>query len=289
MVLGSERSLYWKLSGFENLMLFGTFRYTVYSDLGYPAEFLWASLNLLLWAIPAVLMISVGFEGPLVERSRAATYAGFLLCGAVFWNYVEAVWTLCFYLREAMVAGILEAIWVTPMSRVLVFAGWSLARVLTVTVQSVVGLALVVALVGWGVLSGSAGVWSPTMAAEVIGIGVVSLVASYGFAFALAGLSLLVKDVESLFGLLGNAAPLLGGMAFTVSLLPTPLRIVGYLFPFTWGLDLIRGTVFGSRTILPWGAEATVCVGLSLFWLMAGYVVLLLCERAARYRGLGTF
>jgi len=264
-------------------------RYSVYSDLRYPAEFLWASLNPLLWAIPAVLMVGVGFEGPLVDRSLAATYAGFLLCGAVFWNYVEAVWTLCFYLREAMVAGTLEAIWVTPVSRALVFAGWSLARLFTVSVQSVVGLALVAALVGWSVLTGSAGVWSPTAAAEVIGIGVVSLIASYGFAFALAGLSLLVKDVESLFSLLGNAAPLLGGMAFTVSLLPAPLRILGYLFPFTWGLDLIRGTVFGSRTILPWGVEAVVCVGLSLFWLIVGYVALLVCERAARYRGLGTF
>jgi len=34
--------------------------------------------------------------------------------------------------------------------------------------------------------------------------------------------------------LVGNAAPLIGGMFFPVTVLPKFLRYVSYVFPFTW-------------------------------------------------------
>lgn len=262
------------------------FWYILLGDLRYRSEFLWSTLNPLMWILPAILMVHFGLgEGLQSGPGTPVNYVAFFLTGAIYWNYVEAVWSLCFYLQEAMEGGVLEALWATTVPRVALFGGWSLSKLLSVTLQSAAGLVLVV-LAMVGAPGQALAPVTPVQAAQATLAALASIVASYGLAFLLVGLSLVYRDVESIISMVGNAAPFIGGMAFSVTLLPLPLQVISFLFPFTWGLDLFRGIVFGSPTILAPAGELTALVALSLFYVAAGYLGFVYMEKTARRRGL---
>ncbi|WP_240739116.1 hypothetical protein [Marinitoga lauensis] len=50
------------------------------------------------------------------------------------------------------------------------------------------------------------------------------MLASFGFVFFFFGVTLLFKDGDELVSLMGNAAPLIGGMFFPITILPAFLR-----------------------------------------------------------------
>ncbi len=124
---------------------------------------------------------------------------------------------------------------------------------------------------------------------EALVILALSAVGSYGFAFLLFGLTLRFKDAESVISLVGNTAPLLGGVFFPVSLLPQPLRALSFLFPFTYGADALRGVWFGSPTLFPRPVQLVLLAGLALAYLLLGWTALVHFERKARERGFEGF
>jgi len=250
----------------------------------YRGDLAWSSASPFLVALPAIL---VGFWGErlgLLDEFVAATgtgrYAVYLLLGAVYWNYVEAVWSIAFTLRMGMRSGVLEALLLTGVSRLGLIAAWSGARLVTVTLHSVVAIGLVVAVVG---LPGWAAVGQ---ALVVLGL---SVIGSYGLAFLLFGLTLRFKDAESLLSLIGNVAPLLGGVFVPVALLPGFLRPLSHLFPFAYGVDAVRALWLGTPTMFPLGLQVGLLGALAVAYVALGWCALVYFERRARHHGLEGF
>jgi len=125
--------------------------------------------------------------------------------------------------------------------------------------------------------------------AGVAAVWVLSLVASYGFAFVLFGATLRFKDANSAVGLLGNAAPLLGGVFFPVALLPGFLRPLAYAFPFTYGADAVRALWLGTPAMFPLGQQIGLLAALAVAYVALGWWALLHFERRARHHGLEGF
>ncbi|MBI4729449.1 MAG: ABC transporter permease [Acidobacteria bacterium] len=251
----------------------------------YRMEFVGATAGPLIWVAGALLTIHYarqlglgdGFER--VTGLTGARAAAYFLAGAVYWNYVEGVWSLAMGVRGSMRAGTLESLWATPAPRLAMILGWSAGGLAAVSFQSVAGFALLLVLAG-----GSIAGWS--LAAGVL---IASVLAAYGMAFVLAGLTLRFKDAESILGMVGNAAPLLGGVIFPVALLPMPLRVASYLFPFTYGADAVRAAALGSRTLFDLRAELAVIAAMSVLLPLAGWRLFLRIEKASRLRGLEGF
>ena len=260
------------------------FIYTLKTMTRYRSEFYGSLTWPLFLALPAVLLgywgEKLGLLSSFAEVTGTARYVGYLLLGAVYWNYVEAVWSIAFSLRGAMRSGVLESLFITRLSRLGMILAWSGARLLGVTVHSAFAIALVVGLAGWpgkGVVGRLVLVWA------------FSLLGSYGLAFLLFGLTLRFKDAESLLSLVGNIAPLLGGVFFPIGLLPGFMRPFSLMLPFTYGVDALRALWFGGQSILPLPFEFTLLGALAFVYLVLGWWAMGRFVRLARHHGLEGF
>jgi len=264
-----------------------TWTFLWYSFIGtfrYRSNRMWPVTQPLLLVLPALLVAywgeRVGVPGTFAEMAGAASYAAYMLLGALYWNFVEVVWEIPWGLRSAMTEGTLESLLATAIPRLGLLGAWSGARMLVVIPSFVVGGTLVAL---WaGVPQGE----SLGMAALIL---LVSAAGSYGFAFLLFGLTLRYKDAESLISLVGNTAPLLGGVFFPVTLLPQPLRTLSLLYPFTYGVDALRGAWFGSPTMFAMPVQLGILASLSVAYLVLGWAALGRIERRARQHGLEGF
>ncbi len=260
------------------------FIYTVRSQFRYGRLFQWSLVFPLALAVPALLLglwgKDLGLEGPLLGQAGTGNYAGYILLGALYWNFVEVVWSMALSLRRAMRQGVLESLLATGISKLGMIGAWSGARFLPEVPPSLLTLGLVLALAGippWPRLGGVVGVW------------ILSLAGSYGFAFLLFGLTLRFKDAGSVVSILGNAAPLLGGVFFPVVLLPGFLRLLSYLFPFTYGVDALRALWLGTPAMFPMGVQLGILAALAVAYVGLGWWALLHFERRARHHGLEGF
>jgi ABC-2 type transport system permease protein len=258
--------------------------YSFRSMTRYRSEFYGSLTTPLFLALPAVLIGYWGEQLGLLEAFAQATgtarYLVYILLGAVYWNYVEAVWSIAFSLRGAMRSGVLEALLVTGLSRLGMIGGWSGARLLGVTVHSALAIALVIGLAGW---PGGATV------GKLLLVWAFSLVGSYGLAFFLFGLTLRFKDAESLLSLVGNVAPLLGGVFFPIAFLPGFLRPVSLFFPFTYGVDALRALWLGTESLFAMPLQLAVLAALGLVYLALGWWALGRFEQLSRHHGLEGF
>jgi len=122
-----------------------------------------------------------------------------------------------------------------------------------------------------------------------VSIFLISMTASFGFAFLIFGLTLVIREGDEIVSLLGNAAPLLGGLYFPVTLLPTPLLVISYVFPFTWGIDLLRAVFLDSKTILSFETELILLFIMSLGYFGMGILSYKSLEIKMRRKGIQGF
>jgi ABC-2 type transport system permease protein len=177
--------------------------------------------------------------------------------------------------------GQFEEIFLTPVSGLEYILSWSVFGISRVTIESVPILIL-------ALLSNLLTI-KPLNLLLFICSFVISIIASFGFVFLFFGLTLLLKDADELVSLVGNAAPLIGGMFFPVTVLPKFLRYVSYVFPFTWGLDLSRHFLMGTKTIFDLKSEFMIFTVISFLYIIAGYLSYVILQHKARQKGVHGF
>jgi ABC-2 type transport system permease protein len=97
----------------------------------------------------------------------------------------------------------------------------------------------------------------------------VALFAAVGV--AVAGFVLVYKRAGALIGFVVSGFALLGGVFYSVDVLPTALRVLARLSPFTWALELMRsaflhaGTEWGRLAMLSAAAVVALPLALRLF------------------------
>ncbi|WP_296906434.1 ABC transporter permease [Thermotoga sp.] len=251
----------------------------------YRIDWYGSFLTPLLTIIPVVLLFYLGSKSGLVQFFYGATNTeniiGYLLLGAAYWNYVEVLWGTVFTLRYYMRIGQLEEILTMPISTLGYIFSWSVFGLVKVTIESVPIIVLAI-LMNFMTLS-------PIGFALAAGVVILSIVASFGFVFLFFGVTLRFKEGDELVGLLGNAAPLIGGMFFPVSILSKGLMYLSFAFPFTWGLDLTRHFLMNTNTLLNPGKEFIILTVLSLLYLGLGAFSFRVLQNKARRKGMQGF
>lgn len=251
----------------------------------YRSEYVGSFLGPVFWVIPAWLIVRyANIDTFGVSTSSFTVAAMYFFIGATYWNYVEGIWSIALGLRENMKLGTLESLWASPAPRLSMIMGWSTGRLLGTTLHS---------LLAFGLLSALSMIHLRDLSLEntlaVMVVIVFSALASYGFSFVLVGLTLKFKDAESMISMLGNAAPLLGGILFPITYLPAPLRLIAYSFPFTYGVDALRGILFGSKTLLPLPTELGLIITMGLLFPVFGWIFFSWIEGKARNEGISAF
>lgn len=251
----------------------------------YKIDWYGAFFTPLLTILPVVLLYYLGTKSGLVQFFYGATNTknifGYLLLGAAYWNYVEVLWGSVFTLKYYMRIGQLEEIFIMPISALGYIFSWSVLGLVRVTIESVPIIVLAILL----------NVTTFTLIRLILAVGVVifSIIASFGFVFLFFGVTLSFKEGDELVSLLGNAAPLIGGMFFPVSVLPKGLEYFAYVFPFTWGLDLSRHFLMNTNTLLDVKKELIVLMALSFLYLGLGVLSFKALQTKARREGMQGF
>ena len=239
----------------------------------------------LLGVIPAIVLAWYGSStwniSSIFGVDGLKGYLGFLLLGIAYWNYVEILWSAIFTLRRYMKNGQFEDIFLSPVKGFEYILGWTVMGLVRVTLESV---PLIVIAFLMNILQ---------MTVQSLGLAfavfVLSILASFGMVFFVFGVTLIFKDGDQLASLIGNMAPFIGGLYFPVTILPGVLQYISYVFPFTWGIDLMRNILLGARSITSVGIEFSILAVLSITYLLVGTLSYKLLVRKARFRGIHGF
>jgi len=248
----------------------------------YPLNAVSHILQPIIWVTPVYFMgkafstngQALGFAA----YSGSGDYMSFILLGTVLSNFILTVfWGMGYALKEDMDAGVLESNWLTPISRILILVGRTLASLLTTTITSLIMLVIAGALFGFRPTGN-------TFAAFLTAIPM--LLGLYGFGFAFAGIVLLMREANTLVDVSSFLVQGLSGSNFPVKSLPYWLISISLMLPLTYGFDAVRGWLLKTNTLLPLQTEVALLIIFMFVMLWFGAWVFYRVER--RVRTLGT-
>ncbi|WP_231963848.1 ABC transporter permease [Thermococcus chitonophagus] len=234
-----------------------------------------------LTVVPVIIALWYGKKIGLGDILGTENYFEYYILGIAYWNYVEVVWSSIFVLRYYMRTDQLEDMLLTPLTPLEYILGWSLLGIAVTTVTSL-------PLVALAVIMGLIGATVSEVAVSVV-VFLLSITASFGLAYLIFGLTLVIREGDEVVSLIGNMAPLIGGLYFPITLLPGPLRHLSYAFPFTWGVDVLRALLTGSRPIFGVREELLILFALTLLYLTLGVLSYKFLERTMRRKGIQGF
>ena len=248
----------------------------------YPLNAVSNILQPIIWVTPVYFMgkaFSTNGQAPgFAAYSGSGDYMSFILLGTVLSNFILTVfWGMGYALKEDMDTGVLESNWLTPVSRILILVGRTLASLLTTTITSLIMLAIAGALFGFRPTGNT---WAAFLTAIPMLLGL------YGFGFAFAALVLLMREANTLVDVSSFLVQGLSGANFPVKSLPYWLIPISLVLPLTYGFDAVRGFLLKTNTLLPLQTEVALLIVFMFVMLWFGAWVFDKVER--RVRTLGT-
>src|SRR3989449_5112525 len=176
--------------------------------------------------------------------SGYADYIPFVILGFAFQAVImNSVWSGANGIRNEQQAGTVEAIFVTPSSKV----AWMLGKIAGNITMAVVSTSIILT-VGRLVFSFPLRT-TPNILAATIGV-LLTLAGMTAFAFALAGLTFLTKKTEDINQVLWTSLVFFTGLAFPVEALPAWAQAISSIFPITYGLSITRGAILRGNHVL---------------------------------------
>jgi ABC-2 type transport system permease protein len=241
---------------------------------------------LIIWAykfnfFTQMLMIGIVFIGITFFMTGGQPSSAQLapaLLGYLIWFYaIAAISDMSWGLREETQTGTLEQMYMSPLPTGVLMLGRSAASLLVSTLMvTVVGslLALILGVhlpITWAAL--------PVFALTMIGL--------YGFAFVLAGATLVFKQVEALANMIQNLLLFLNGALLPVDRLPGWLEAIARTLPTTQGIIVLRQVVLDGRTLAQVWQEGSLVwlVVHTAFYFGVGWFFFKWCEKKAREQG----
>lgn len=248
----------------------------------YPLNAVSNILQPIIWITPVYFMGQAfstnGQSSGFAAYSGSGDYMSFILLGTVLSNFILTVfWGMGFALKEDMDSGVLESNWLTPVSRILILVGRTLASLFTTTITSLLMLVIAGAIFGFRPTGN-------TLAAFLVAIPM--LLGLYGFGFAFAAVVLLMREANTLVDVSSFLVQGLSGANFPVKSLPYWLIPISLMLPLTYGFDAVRGFLLKTNTLLPLPMEVALLIVFMFVMLWFGSWVFYKIER--RVRTLGT-
>lgn len=251
------------------------------SYIRYPGNAVFSIIEPFVWMLPVVYMASafavngqaVGFQA----YSGTGDFIAYWVVGGIIGYYVSSVmWGIGFSLKNEMMLGVIETNWLTPVPPVVLLVGRSLWSLALTTFRSAIGL-----LIAWAAFHFSfSGQILPALLALIP-----ILIGLYGLGFGLAAAVLMTNDANNIIDMSQFILQMLSGQQFPVQVLPRFLLAFSLAIPVTYGIDLVRGYLLDTKTLLPLYMEVWILVGVMVAFVAAGYLIFRWVERATRNSG----
>lgn len=217
-----------------------------------------------------------GFE----EYAGIIDFVSFLVVGGALWAFwMVLISGIGGALREEQLSGTLEVNCICPIKRVDILIGYSLSYL----IESTLWLPLYFIL-GSLIFGLTFNTTLPKIALALIGF-FLSIIASHGFSFIVAGLVFKFKEPGILSTFLTHPLYYFSGAYFTIKAVPYAIRWISYLIPTSYSIDVLRTTLLGSKPFMPLLYELLILLTLAITLPILGLLLFSQLEKDALKKG----
>ena len=201
-------------------------------------------------------------------------YLTFVIMGNAVFVYIYAgVFVTGRIMFFARMQGVLDPLFLTPMSRVGYMIGSVLMGMLNATLDFLV-------LIGIGILFGinlsslNLGVFLPGL--------FMTLLALFGVGMMVNGITLTLRDQVNTANFLQTTLYAFSGVVVPVEMMPAWAQGVSRVSPLTYGLQIVRGSLRSGVTLSDFSHEFSVLLVMSVIFLVIGVFFLKAIEKNLR-------
>lgn len=252
-------------------------------DFAYPVSFVRQLISPLVFMLPYILygLVLIGgrYSENLAQLVGNGDAVAFIFTGYIMIGFIgTAVWAMGFSMRREQWFGTLEAIYVTPASRL----GQVLGMALHSTVHQGIGTLIqaIFVYVAFDLVLNIQGIL-PALA-----IFALMLFALYGFGIVIAAISLILKEGWIVSDSFYSIMTILSPVAYPLIVLPTLAQQASAIFPTAPALIGIRTFLIPNYVPEVAGNVFLHLLALGAVWILFGVLVFHLTDKYVRKRGM---
>lgn len=249
--------------------------------LTYPIMLVFWGIFPLVWVMPFIFQ-GKAFVGGLTSESfktltGTGNYLSFVLLGAIISTYIfSGLWGVGNALREETYWGTLEYMIVSPTHPMVILVGKTLVEFIYASVVVIIQALIAVFILGLRV--------GIDQILPVILIVFLLLVGFYGLAIALAGFTLLIKEVHGFVHTLEWVFYLFSPIRYPVEINPIT-KTLSLLLPLTYALVAVRAIILLNKKILDLGQTILLLGVMDIVFLLVGILLFTYLEKKTRKIG----
>jgi ABC-2 type transport system permease protein len=252
-------------------------------EFAYPVSFIRQLISPLVFLLPFLiygLALVGGRESEnLAKLIGTGDVVTFIFTGYMLMGFIgTAVWAMGFSIRRERWFGTLEAIYVTPSSRL----GQVLGMALHSTVHQILGtiIQLIVIYLTFGLALKIEGIL------PALGIFALMMIALYGFGIVISALGLILKEGWVVSDALYSIMTILSPVAYPLIVLPTLAQKASALFPTAPALIGMRSFLIENYHAEAFGNIFLHLLALGAAWILFGIFIFRLTDVYVRKRGM---
>ncbi|MBT9137275.1 MAG: hypothetical protein DDT34_02363 [Firmicutes bacterium] len=239
--------------------LLSTTYYTLRIHYSYAPNIAWLILLPIMYAFIGTVMSGLVDPSAVIPVEREpVTFLQFLLPGMVVWLFSSASLGLVGSVEAEIVWGTAQSAFSTPTRPTTFLLGLLLSAFLP-------SLLVTMVVVGYMSLVLGGVTLTPALVPFALGIGVYT-----GIGMLMSAVALRYRRVGNLVMLWTFVEQFLAGVILPISVIPMPVRLLSYMMPTTWVIDLVRAGLLGTATILPYKTQLSLLAGIAVLMLVLG-------------------
>jgi len=252
-------------------------------DLAYPLSFIRQLISPVVFMIPYILygLVLIGgtYSENLAQLVGTGDVVAFIFTGYIMMGFIgTAVWAMGFSMRREQWFGTLEAIYVTPASRL----GQVLGMALHSTIHQGIGTLTqaVFIYITFDLVLNVEGILPALL------IFALMLFALYGFGIVISALSMILKEGWIVSDSFYSIMMILSPVAYPLSVLPTLAQQASAIFPTAPALIGMRTFLIPDYVPEVVGNVFFHLLALGVVWILFGVLVFHLTDKYVRKRGM---
>jgi len=247
----------------------------------YPLEIAFTFLMPIVWFLPTYFLI-ISFA-PQGTSSGLASWIGtdnffsFYMIGLIVGYFTATIfWSMGFSLKRLMDIGMLETIWVCPVSKLVYIIGESLFSMLRLIYEMTILIIMYKLVFRMAV---------PPALWQTLPYFIPFIFLMYGFGIAFASIVLLVKDANTMVDTANFLVQTLAGVQNPPQVFPRFFLAVSLAIPITYFLDIIRVQTLAIKPLVSYGLELFIFLAASLIFPIVGVWFFNYIDRKCRIQG----
>jgi len=247
----------------------------------YPLEIAFTFLMPIVWFLPTYfLIVSFAPQGTSIGLASwigTDNFFSFYMIGLIVGYFTATIfWSMGFSLKRLMDIGMLETIWVCPVSKLMYIIGESLFSMLRLIYEMTILIIMYKLVFRMAV---------PPTIWQTLPYFIPFIFLMYGFGIAFASLVLLVKDANTMIDTSSFLVQTLTGVQNPPQVFPRFFLAISLAIPITYFLDIIRVHTLAISPLVPYGLELFIFLAASLLFPIGGVWLFNYIDRKCRIQG----